>query len=167
MVLAIVIFASMGGGIPKQEGLPDAVAAKREAIYKAARSRNYDTLAVQAATPFKYSFGETTEDGFAGFLATADEHLALDTEVAKGKYKNNFEIIQALLKLPYALQGDIYVWPAVFTKGAADWTEEDIAQMKKLLPDELIEGYRQFGAYAYYRLGITEEGKWVYYIAGD
>ena len=64
-------------------------------------------------------------------------------------------------------QTDIYAWPSVFAKSSQEWTDEDMAEMKTLMSDKLIEDYRKFGGYAYWRIGITEDGKWIYYIAGD
>lgn len=139
-----------------QAGLPAMVEAKRQAIYKAARSGSYEQLTAEAETPFGYSYGEPETD-FGTFLKTA--------AVVEGK--SALDMIPLLLAQPYGQQGDIYVWPGVFAKSSEEWTDADIAMMEQLLTDEEIEGYRQFGGYAYYRIGITAEGKWVYYIAGD
>ncbi|HSE56633.1 MAG TPA: hypothetical protein VLB02_00925 [Candidatus Paceibacterota bacterium] len=139
-----------------QAGLPVVVEAKRQAIYRAARSGSYEQLAAEAETPFGYSYGDPETD-FVTFLKNAATHEG----------KSALDMIPLLLAQPYGVQGNIYVWPGVFAKSAEEWTDADIVQMKQLLTDEQIEGYRQFGAYAYYRIGITTEGKWVYYIAGD
>lgn len=143
--------------LPSQEGLPAIVEAKRQAIYQAAKEKDYDKLALQAETIFSYSFGGSEEGGFIANLKNKNDN----------QNGEMFDIITTLLELPYGEQGDYYVWPSVFTKESKDWMEADIAQMKVLLTDEEIEGYRQFGGYAYYRIGITEDGKWVYFIAGD
>lgn len=140
-----------------QLGLPAAVEAKRQAIYTAALTRDYAKLAAEAGTPFSYSYGGPIEGDFAAYLKLA----------AQDENKSVFDVIPTLLALPYGKQGNYYVWPSVFTKTAEEWTADDIAQMKKLLTDEQIEGYRQMGSYAYYRLGIDQDGKWTYYIAGD
>lgn len=138
-----------------QEGLPEQVELKRQSIYRAAYEKNYENLANEAESNFSYSFGGSEENGFIDYL----------------KNKENSEellgTITTLLELPYVKHSNIYTWPSVFTKEPKDWTEEDIAQMKIFLTDEEIETYREFGGYAYYRLGITEEGKWIYFIAGD
>jgi len=153
------------GAIPQveslspQAGLPPLVEAKRQAIYKAAMARDYALLAAEAGEDLSYSFGGPVEGGFAEFLRMSE---ASEKESA-------FDIIPALLKMPYAVLGDnlIYAWPSVFSKEPKDWTPEDISMMKTILTDEQIEQYRQFGHYLYYRIGITTEGKWIYYIAGD
>jgi len=143
--------------LSNQEGLPEIVEVKRQAIYKAAMEKNYDKLAEEAERVFSYSFGGSEEGGFIS-------HLKANRNNENGEI---FDIISKLLELPYGQQGDYYSWPSVFIKESKDWTDEDIAQMKILLTDQEIESYREFGGYAYYRIGITKEGKWVYFIAGD
>jgi hypothetical protein len=55
----------------------------------------------------------------------------------------------------------------VFLKSAEEWTPEDVAQMKTFATDAEIQGWREFGAYIGYRIGIREDGTWIYYLAGD
>ncbi len=141
-----------------QSGLPTAVATTRENIAKATDSQDYKTLAALTdPKEFRYSFGKQTPGGFASSMETIDKQYG----------KNTFLLIKKLLSLPYDKQGDIYVWPAVFTKSSDKWTQEDIDMMKQIASDQEIEGYRQFGAYIGYRVGIREDGKWIYYLAGD
>lgn len=147
-------------GLPAQADLPAPVEAKRQAIFVAAQSRDYEELTALAEPTVNYTFGGEVPGGFAEFLKTSDSRK-------QSGEQDTFETITALLKLPHSQLLNIYVWPSAFTKVAETWTEEDIAQMKKLLSDEQIEGYRKFGAYAYYRLGIREDGAWIYYVAGD
>ncbi|HEU0085808.1 MAG TPA: hypothetical protein VFQ59_02515 [Candidatus Paceibacterota bacterium] len=140
-----------------QEGLPEAVEAKRQAIYQAALSRDYDTLADEADSTLKYSFGGPYEGGFSGFMK-----LSAETEG-----ESAFDILPILLRLPYTENNGFYTWPSFFTKEATEWTEEDVVMMRTYLTEEEIESYRQFGAYIYYRVGIMADGRWVFYLAGD
>ncbi len=148
--------------LPPQEGLPDTVETKRQAIYDAVLTRDYKTLAAQASPNFHYSFGGEYEGGFEGYL-----RLAETTEK-----ESVFDIIPTLLQLPYAFKANqssegIYTWPSVFTKEPSEWTEEDLVMMRTFLTEEQIKSYREFGGYMYYRLGITEDGEWIFYLAGD
>jgi len=160
VILAIVLGKRGGEQIPSQAGLPEAVESKRQAIYAAAAEGDYEKLQSLADPAINYSFGGSVPGGFAEYLKASDENLKADS-------KTNFGIIRTLLRLPYGIQGNIYVWPKVFTKSAAEWTEEDLGEMRAFLTDEEIEGFRSFGAYAGHRVGITKEGNWVYYVAGD
>ena len=73
------------------------------------------------------------------------------------------------LELPYCEEkspdGQTYfVWPRVHCRArtAADW--EDI---RGLYPDELIDQMRTGDSFLGFRIGILEDGDWVYFIAGD
>jgi hypothetical protein len=140
-----------------QAGLPQKVEAKRQAIYYAAVSGDYEKLALEADPRLSYSFGGPYEGGFIEYLKlseTTEGQTALD-------------IIPTLLKLPYAEKDGLYTWPYWFTSPPEYWTPEDIKILQTFLTDKLIESYKQSGQYLYYRLGITAEGNWIFYIAGD
>lgn len=143
--------------LPYQAGLPQVVENKRQEIYQAAQIRDYKKLASAAASSFSYSFGPEADGGFGMFIKNQDEN----------NNKKSFDIISSLLKLPYALEDDIYVWPAVFVKSSEEWTNEDLNMLRQIASEEEIKGYREFGAYVGYRIGINKNGDWVYYIAGD
>lgn len=140
-----------------QAGLPAQVEAKRQAIYQAAISRDYDRLAGEAPGDLNYSFGGEYEGGFVGYLKLAEENERLSA----------FDIIPTILRLPYAERDGLYTWPSVFTVAPSEWTEEDLAMMRTFLTEEQIEDFREFGGYIYYRLGIDSEGNWKFYLAGD
>lgn len=141
----------------KGAGLPEAVRTKMTAILAAARAKNYNSLGSLASSTIKYSFGENKPNGFVPALKALEKNGV-----------NPFATIERLLSLPYAVQGNYYVWPSVFAKSADEWTPADIAQMKTFLTDTEIEGFRKFGAYAGYRIGIDKTtGDWMYFVAGD
>lgn len=106
---------------------------------------------------FYYSFGGDYECGFVGYLKLAE----------KDEGESVFDIIPILLRLPYALRENLYTWPSVFTAEPSKGTPEDITMMKTFLTDKQIEDYRQYGGYVYYRMGITSQGDWTFYLAGD
>lgn len=159
------IGADAGGAlvpVPPQEGLPEAVSEKRQAIVAAAASGDYDAVASLASQEgFRYTFGLPVEGGFAAYLRDEDA----DRE-ASGQ-ESILDEMTALLSLPYGTQAEYYVWPSTFVKSADEWTDEDIAIMREVATDAEIEGYRSFGAYIGWRVGIRSDGQWVYFIAGD
>ncbi len=120
-------------------------------------ARDYDKLNAETSTDFHYSFGGEYKDGFVGFLKLSE----------KDEGESAFDIISTLLRLPYALRENLYTWPSVFTTEPSKWTPEDITMMKIFLTDKQIEDYRQYGGYVYYRMGITSQGDWTFYLAGD
>jgi|GEM_PF-3361322 len=139
-----------------RENLPEAVQKKWGAIYASARDEDYNALSLLVGAPFSYSFGGEIEGGFLQFLNQGESGGKLHAE-----------IITTLLTMPHGKIGDVYVWPKVFTKSSPEWTDKDIKEMTQILTDDEIEGYRKFGGYAYYRLGIHSDGRWIYYITGD
>jgi hypothetical protein len=140
-----------------QGGLPPLVEAKRQAIYIAAISRDYEKLNKETSKDFQYSFGGDYEDGFIGYLKLAEKNYR----------ESAFDIMPTLLRLPYTKRGNLYTWPSVFDIEPSKWTSEDIRMMQTFLTEEQIESYRQYGGYMYYRLGITSLGDWIFYVAGD
>ena len=88
-----------------QDGLPPAVEAKRQAIYRAAMSRDYENLNKETSAEFHYSFGGEYEGGFIGYLKLSETN---ESESA-------FDIIPTLLRLPYASKDNLYTWPSVFS----------------------------------------------------
>ncbi len=140
-----------------QSGLPPKVEAKRQAILKAARTRDYEKLASEASPNLEYSFGGGIEGGFAEYLRLSEE----------SEGESAFDIIPTILALPYGERDDLYSWPSFYTIEPSKWTEEDIRMMRTFLTEKQIEDFRQFGGYIYYRMGITSEGEWIFYLAGD
>lgn len=150
--------------LPVQAGLPSIVEAKRQAIYKAAISKDYEKLVAEADISVRnMKSSEGPRAGFIRFLNNADQK-SKDTA---------FRIIPLLLKTSYAIYypglNDDYIWPSVAQKPATEWTSEEIAQLKTFMTDQEIEDTKLGGSgyYAYYRLIITKDGKWTLFVVGD
>jgi hypothetical protein len=43
----------------------------------------------------------------------------------------------------------------------------DREALRPLYGDEDFAAFQEFGAYLGYRVGITEEGEWIFFVAGD
>ncbi|HWH32147.1 MAG TPA: hypothetical protein VNU01_05690, partial [Egibacteraceae bacterium] len=84
-----------------------------------------------------------------------------------------FALILKLLDMPFTSQereggpSPIFTWPSVFGKPAAEWTEQDEAQLRELGDERDIQAWREFGEYGGWRLGIDAAGTWLYLVAGD
>jgi hypothetical protein len=61
----------------------------------------------------------------------------------------------------------MYVWPAAHAKDPSAWTEGDLADLRLLYSDDDIRSFEELGGYLGYRVGIREDGTWLYFIAGD
>jgi hypothetical protein len=65
--------------------------------------------------------------------------------------------------------GDItyYAWPSAFVTEWSAVPEADREALRPLYGDEDFAFWAEAGGYMGYRVGITEDGEWVYFIAGD
>jgi hypothetical protein len=146
---------------PAQTGseadLPDAVIAKRDAIVAAAHARDYGALeALLDPATFSYSFGEEGDPiGYWRELEDVGEVPIL------GDYLPGF------LAMPFAKLGDIYVWPSVHAKLPKTWIPQDTDPLASFYTQEELESFRQLGSYLGWRVGIREDGTWLYFVSGD
>ncbi len=144
-----------------QGDLPAEVAAMRTEILDAASACDFDRIGVlAAANSTAYSFGGDSEPfGFwRDAEANGQEPLAT--------------MIQLLNLEPARYdvgEGNVfYVWPAVFAlPNWSDATEEQRQELADLFGADELASWDAFGGYVGYRLGITTDGRWTFFIAGD
>lgn len=144
-----------------QGDLPAEVAAMRTEILDAASSCDFDRLGdLAVANGTAYSFGGGSDPGGSWRDAEANGQKPLLT------------MVQLLNLPPVAFdvgEGNVfYVWPAVYA--LPNWSDATNAQRQELTDifgaDELVAS-DAFGSYIGYRLGITTDGRWTFFIAGD
>lgn len=141
------------------EGLPTAVADTRDAIIEAASSCSLVQLIEIAGDDLPTSFGD--DAGVRNLLMWEDDgNGELDT-------------LLRLLGMSFAViepdgQPDIYIWPAAFVH---DFWEDipagELEELGALYTEEELEQLSGFGSYAGWRVGIDEDGRWLFFIAGD
>jgi hypothetical protein len=153
---------SMSGvriGQSEVKGVPDAVAAKRQAIIGAAAACDYDALAKLAGPQFNFTFG----DSAGGPAAYWKQQEADDVQVMR--------LLVQVLNLPSVERkggeaGDqVYVsWPSADQdqRTQADWDA-----LKGVYTDEQVAAFQKDDLYTGYRAAITESGDWMYFVAGD
>jgi hypothetical protein len=145
--------AEDGGAV----ALPQAVEQTRDAIVAAAHARDYEALeALLDPTTFSYSFGESGDP--IGYWRRLEE---------EGEVPILGDILPVVLSMHHAELDDLYVWPAAHAKDPSTWTEEDLADLRLLYTNEDIRGFEQAGGYLGYRVGIQEDGAWIFFVAGD
>lgn len=142
-----------------QEGLPLSVAETRAAIVEAAVACDVGRLVELAGEEFTFSFGGG--DDFAGFLLRGEERAP-----------RPLRYLVELLDRPYEtveVQGQTqYVWPSAFAYD--DWAEVPEADREALQPlydEEDFTRFARFGGYTGYRVGISADGDWLFFVAGD
>ena len=137
--------------------LPAAVERTRAALLEAAESGNYEALRPLIPDDgFTYSFGGPVEGGPIEYW----QNLERTTD------ERPLETLAQILKMPYVLSRGIYVWPWAYTvETAADLSEHERELLAPLGPPSrlIVEGTGYIG----YRAGITPDGSWVFFVAGD
>ncbi len=141
--------------------LPAAVSEVRSELLAAATACDFERLGSMAeADGTSYTFGGSSDPAaYWGDLETNGETPLAD-------------MVQ-LLELEPALydvgEGNVYyVWPAVYA--LPDWsdaTEEQRQELADLFGADQLAGWDSFGGYVDYRVGITTDGRWAFFVAGD
>lgn len=151
--------SAAGESFEPRTDLPAPVEQKREAIAAAAIACDYDSLAALVSPDgFTYSFGGG--DDPATFWREAEQ---------RGGEPLRF--LLATLAMPEAFDQEFepatYIWPRVFTE---EWSEVTPAERAALVPpytEADLDSWDSFGGFVGYRIGITEDGEWIYFVAGD
>ncbi|MEN8040774.1 MAG: hypothetical protein ABFR95_04655 [Actinomycetota bacterium] len=172
---------------PSYEGLPDELesfdeggpALTRFALYSAALSCDLEQIVALALLGGN---GEFNDGVFWGAANDPDSLAWYD-----GEHQSLRRLVLALTTLPYeSFEGQrleaedvvpvtIYQWPAPVDladgQSISDVWSDDmlnrVAAVNDWTVNELIGYTDEFGAYAGFRVGIAEDGTWMYALAGD
>ena len=137
--------------------LPAAVVQTRDAILAAAHARDYEGLeSLLDPETFSYSFGESGDP--AGYWRNLEDEAHVPILG---------DFLPLILSMHVARVDGTYVWPAAHAREPSEWTQEDLADIRMVYPEEDIERFEQAGAYLGYRVGIREDGTWIFFVAGD
>jgi hypothetical protein len=138
-------------------GLPAAVEETRARLLGAAESGDYEALRpLISDASFKYTFGDAIEGG----------PIAYWQELERTTDQRPIEALADALRLPYALTRGYYVWPWAHAVSSSD----DLSPHERELLAPLALPSRLFpegAGYYGWRAGITPDGTWVYFVAGD
>lgn len=141
------------------EGLPVAVAAKRDAILAGADAGDHEAVAALADEGFRYSFGGPVEGGPAAYWK--------EIEATTGD--RPLEDLAEILKLPYTLSQGYYVWPFVYDDtDLSALSEHEVELLQPIVEPGELEAYAEAGSgWLGWRAGITPDGRWQFFVAGD
>lgn len=142
--------------------MPAPVASTRAQLAAAAVGCDFDRLDEIAAASGQLFV--TFEPWQPGLLAAAEEGGDPVTGVILRLVNQPFGITDGGEEL-----GNIYVWPRVASyESWAEATDEDLDFLRLMGDDEQsFQFYEDFGGYAGWRLGITENGDWLFLTVGD
>ncbi len=140
---------------PVLASLPEAVAAIRSAIVERAVDCDFDALAALTSPSFTVNFG----GGDPRRVWMASE----------ARFGDDLSLIVRILNLPFAVSAlpdgrTVYVWPSAATDNP---TDADWEAIRPVFNEEEIDAMRQQGGYTGHRIGIAEDGEWLFSVAGD
>ncbi len=62
---------------------------------------------------------------------------------------------------------DMYVWPYFAEKALASLTPPEKVELLRIVTAGDVADMLEFGSYNFYRVGITPDGQWKFFVAGD
>lgn len=145
--------------------LPEPVRRMRELIIEACLTGDIERLRPLISTGedgTQLSFGDISGDPVA-FLRglSGDEHgheiLAILYEVFSAGY----------VRLSEGTPEEMYVWPYFFAVPLEALTPPQRVELFKIVTAGDYEDMKNYGAYIFYRAGISLEGRWLFFVAGD
>lgn len=145
--------------------LPEPVRALRDKLVAIAKAGDIEALRPLIGTGedgTMLSFGEGNEDPIAllkGLSGDGEGHeiLAILGEVLEAGF----------VHLEPGTDGEMYVWPYFFAIPIEGLTGPQLVELFRLVTAGDYEDMKNYGAYIFYRTGISPEGRWLFFVAGD
>lgn len=149
-----------------QPELPERVSEMRLAVHEAAVQCDLEELAELAlagSRDFTYSFGEGDDP-------------ASHWQRREGEGDEPLLTLSRVLDLPHAtietqFEADryetVHVWPSAFADDATDADWDAVVDAGLVTAAEAQRMREEFGGYLGHRVGITSDGEWVFFVAGD
>ncbi|WP_374566599.1 hypothetical protein [Nitratireductor sp. ZSWI3] len=147
------------------ETLPEPVRRMHRLIVEACKSGDIETLRPLVGTgegATQLSLGGLEGDPLQ-FLrelsgdSEGQEILAILLEVLQAGY----------VHLDAGMPSEMYVWPYFFAIPLDSLDKPQRVELFTLVTAGDYEEMKNFGAYIFYRVGITPEGRWAFFVAGD
>ena len=108
-------------------------------------------LALQGRKQFDFTFGDEKWPGPYW-------------ERAEAKGGTFLRRMMQVMRLDFAKDGRTYVWPAAAARSAS---EEDWEGLIPMFGERQMVVFRDYGGYTDARVGITEDGDWIFAVDGD
>jgi len=71
------------------------------------------------------------------------------------------------VQLEKGTENEIFVWPYFYAMPLEGLTPQQRVELYRLVTHGDFEDMKSFGSYNFYRVGITPEGRWQFFVAGD
>lgn len=145
--------------------LPFPTRKMRELILEVANSGD-----IEKFRPFIGTGNDMTMLSLGGFEGDPIEFLKSISGDPQGH--ELLAIIAELLESDFVLidegtEREVYVWPYFYAYSLEKLTPQQRVKLFKLLTYGDYQEMESFGAYIFYRIGITPKGRWRFFVAGD
>lgn len=145
--------------------LPAPVKETRERILEAAKSGD-----IEALRPLIGTGDEMTALSLSGYEGDPIDYLKGISGDDKGQ--EVLAILVDLLETGYVHldaggTNELYVWPYFFAYPIDKLTSPQMVELYQIITAGDYEDMKTFGAYIFYRIGISPDGKWQFFVAGD
>ncbi|MBW9112794.1 hypothetical protein JNB88_03910 [Rhizobium cauense] len=145
--------------------VPEPVRKMREQIVEAAASGDLERLRPLLGTgagQTQVTVGEPTDDPISTLKDLSgdpegDEILAIMLDV----------ISTGFVHIGQGTPDEMYVWPYFAEKDLKALTPPERVELLRIVTAGDLADMQEFGGYNFYRVGITPDGKWKYFTAGD
>lgn len=145
--------------------LPEPVRTTHAKLIEAAKSGDPETLRAIIGTgedATQFSLGGTTEDPLKYLLSLSgdeggQEILAILLEILDAGY----------VHLDVGTPQELYVWPYFFAIPLEKLDKKQKVELFKIVTSGDVEDMKSFGAYIFYRAGISPDGRWRFFLAGE
>ncbi|MDB5526843.1 MAG: hypothetical protein JWM58_4606 [Rhizobium sp.] len=145
--------------------LPEPVKRMRVAIVEAAASGDIERLRPllqSGADATQVSIGDAPEDPIAALKSLSGD-------------KEGREVLGILLDIistsaahvDKGTPNELYVWPYFAEKPLDSLTPPEIVELYRIVTAADVADMKEFGSYNFYRIGISPDGKWKFFVAGD
>jgi hypothetical protein len=143
-----------------QGDLPAAVATLRDKLLSLASICDYDGLADIA-----------TADGTNISFGGPEDPAAFWRDLEANGHTPMADLVSVLRFSPGTVETSdgttLYEWPGVFTLIWQDLTPDQRQELADVFGQDALESWDAFGEYIGYRVGITEDGHWAFFVTGD
>jgi hypothetical protein len=145
--------------------LPFPVQRMRELLIEAAKSGDVEKL-----RPYIGAGDDATMLSLGGLDADPIEFLKSLSGDGQG-----YEILAILedvlqngfVQMDAGTENEIFIWPYFYTMPLDKLTPAQRVELYRLVTHGDYEDMKSFGAYNFYRVGITPQGRWRFFVAGD
>jgi hypothetical protein len=145
--------------------LPQSTRRMRELILEATKSGDIEKL-----RPLLGMGDDATMLSFGGVEGDLIEHLRQLS--GDGEGHEILAILEEVLEagfvhLDAGKPEELYVWPYFFAVNMENLTSPQRVELFRIVTAGDYEDMKNYGAYIFYRVGITPEGRWMFFVAGD